>query len=193
LVAAVFITVVLLGGGGWLLSAGVSTAVGYFSGNEDGTERLQSPVVREVQGVSVSVDSVLSTPHFTRVEILVRNQTGSSLSLPLFHNCALTVGGGETFDADAFRSKWGAEIAAGGQRRGTINFEGQLPKGPTTATLSFATIFGAGPEIPLSISLADIQLVPIAGASAREGVERAEIGLGGNLRPEQSAPSPELG
>lgn len=165
LVATVFITVLLLGGGGWLLTTAASTAVGYFSGNEDGMQRLEAPVVREVQGVSVSVQSVLSTPHFTRVEILVRNQTDSSLSLPLFQNCALTAGDGETFDADPFRSKWGTEIAAGGQRNGTINFEGQLPKGATTATLSFATIFGMGPETPLSISLTDIRLVPMAGGS----------------------------
>ncbi len=127
-IATVLAILLLLGGGGWLLAAGASYAVGYFSGNEDGTQRLARQVVTEAQGVTVTVLGIQSTAHFTRVEIHVRNGTTSSMSLPLFHNAILTGPDGTTFDADAFRSTWQPDIPPGGQRKGTINFENQLPE-----------------------------------------------------------------
>jgi hypothetical protein len=154
----VLLTLLLLGGGGWLVTAGVSYAVGYFSGNEDGVQRLESQVVAEAQGVRVTVLGVQSTAHFTRVEILVNNGTTSSLSLPVFQNALLTGPDGTTFDASAFRSNWQPQIPAGGQRRGTLNFESQLPEGPTTVTLSFATVFVQGFDGPRSITVPNIQL-----------------------------------
>jgi hypothetical protein len=59
-------------------------------GNEDGVQRLESQVVAEIRGVTVTILGVQSTPHFTRVEIRVNNGTSSSMSLPLFHNATLT-------------------------------------------------------------------------------------------------------
>lgn len=167
LVATVLVAILLLGGGGWALTAGVSAAVGYFSGNEAGVQRLEGPAGREVQGVNISVLSVLSTPNFTRVEILVRNQTGVSITMPLLRNCSLTAAGGITLDADPVRSSWGTDIAPGGQRKGTINFPGQIPEERGAVTLRFSTIYGAGINIPRSITIPNIILAPEAGYSAR--------------------------
>jgi hypothetical protein len=161
LIATVLVTLLLLGGGGWLLAAGASYAVGYFSGNEEGTQRLARQVVAEAQGVTVTVLGVQSTAHFTRVEIHVRNGTGSSMSLPLFHNAILTGPDGTTFDADAFRSSWQPEIPPGGQRKGTINFESQLPDAGGTVSLSFVTVFMQGFDGPQSITVPDIPLMPV--------------------------------
>ncbi|WP_066286531.1 FHA domain-containing protein [Arthrobacter sp. B6] len=161
LAATVLLTLLLLGGGGWLVAAGVSYAVGYFSGNEDGVERLESQVVAEAQGVTVTVLGVQSTAHFTRVEILVNNGTSNSISLPLFQNALLTGPDGTTFDASAFRSNWQPQIPAGGQRRGTLNFENQLPDGSTRVTLSFATVFLQGFDGPRSITVPNIPLEPL--------------------------------
>lgn len=158
------VTLLLLGGGGWLVTAGVSYAVGYFSGNEEGVQRLESQVVREVQGVTVTILGVQSTPHFTRVEIRVNNGTSNSMSLPLFHNATLTAPDGTTFDADPFRSGWQPEIPAGGVRKGTINFESQLPESSTTVSLNFVTVFLQGFDGPRSITVPDIPLKPLAAA-----------------------------
>ncbi|WP_193341056.1 FHA domain-containing protein [Pseudarthrobacter sp. AB1] len=157
----VLLTLLLLGGGGWLVTAGVSYAVGYFSGNEDGVQRLESQVVAEAQGVRVTVLGVQSTAHFTRVEILVNNGTRNSISLPLFQNALLTGPDGTTFDASAFRSNWQPQIPAGGQRRGTLNFESQLPEEPSRVTLSFATVFVQGFDGPKSITVPNIPLRPL--------------------------------
>lgn len=161
LAVTVLLTLLLLGGGGWLAAAGVSYAVGYFSGNEDGVQRLEHQVVAEAQGVRVTVLGVQSTAHFTRVEILVRNGTSNSISLPLFQNALLTGPDGTTLDASAFRSNWQPQIPAGGQRRGTLNFESQLPEGPTTVSLSFATVFVQGFDGPRSITVPHIPLKPL--------------------------------
>lgn len=158
------VTLLLLGGGGWLVTAGVSYAVGYFSGNEEGVQRLESQVVRETQGVTVTILGVQSTPHFTRVEIRVNNGTSNSMSLPLFHNATLTAPDGTTFDADTFRSSWQPEIPAGGVRKGTINFESQLPESSTTVSLNFVTVFLQGFDGPRSITVPDIPLKPLAAA-----------------------------
>jgi hypothetical protein len=160
-IATVLAILLLLGGGGWLLAAGASYAVGYFSGNETGTQRLARQVVTEAQGVTVNVLGIQSTAHFTRVEIHVRNGTTSSMSLPLFHNAILTGPDGTTFDADAFRSSWQPEIPPGGQRKGTINFESQLPETGGTVSLSFVTVFMQGFDGPRSITVPDIPLMPV--------------------------------
>lgn len=161
LAATVLLTLLLLGGGGWLVTAGASYAVGYVSGNESGVQRLESPVAAEAQGVRVTVRGVQSTAHFTRVEILVNNGTTSSITLPLFQNAMLTGPDGTTFDADSFRSNWQPQIAPGGQRRGTLNFESQLPEGATTWSLSFTTVFAQGFDAPRSITVPDIRLKPL--------------------------------
>ena len=165
LAATVLLTLLLLGGGGWLVTAGASFAVGYVSGNESGVQRLESPVVAEAQGVRVTILGVQSTAHFTRVEILVNNGTTSSITLPLFQNAMLTGPDGTTFDADSFRSDWQPRIPPGGQRKGTLNFENQLPDGATTVSLSFATVFAQGFDAPDSITVPDIRLMPLDSAT----------------------------
>jgi hypothetical protein len=160
-IATVLATLLLLGGGGWLLAGAASYAVGYFSGNEEGTQRLARQVVTEAQGVTVTVLGIQSTAHFTRVEIHVRNGTTSSMSLPLFHNAILTGPDGTTFDADSFRSTWQPDIPPGGQRKGTINFENQLPESGGTVSLSFVTVFMQGFDGPRSITVPDIPLMPV--------------------------------
>ncbi|MGX5716336.1 FHA domain-containing protein [Arthrobacter sp. MAHUQ-56] len=160
--ATVLLTLLLLGGGGWLVTAGASYAVGYFSGNESGVQRLERQVVAEVQGVRVTILGVQSTPHFIRAEILVNNGTRSTITLPLFQNAMLTGPDGTTYDADSFRSNWQPQIPPGGQRKGTLNFESQLPEEATTVSLSFATVFVQGFDGPRTLTVPDIRLKPLA-------------------------------
>ncbi|MHA7207929.1 FHA domain-containing protein [Arthrobacter sp. MDT1-65] len=162
LAVTLLVTSLLLGGGGWLVTAAVSNAVGYFSGNEDGVQRLESQVVTEVQGVKVTVLGVKSTPHYTRVEIRVDNGTSSPIALHLFHNTTLTAPDGTTFEADPSRSSWQPEIPPAGVRKGTINFENQLPQSATTVSLNFIHVFVMGFDGPGSITVPDIPLKSLA-------------------------------
>ena len=171
IIATVLATLLLLGGGGWLLAGAASYAVGYFSGNEVGTQRLARQVTAEAQGVTVTVLGIQSTAHFTRVEIHVQNGTNSSMSLPLFHNAILTGPDGTTFDADPFRSTWQPDIAPGGQRKGTINFESRLPESGGTVSLSFVTVFMQGFDGPRSITVPDIPLMPVVTAVSESRVQ----------------------
>ncbi|WP_461855551.1 FHA domain-containing protein [Arthrobacter sp. C152] len=175
LAVTVLLTLLLLGGGGWLVTAGASYAVGYFSGNESGVQRLESQVVAEAQGVRVTILGVQSTAHFTRAEILVNNGTTSTITLPLFQNAMLTGPDGTTYDADSFRSNWQPQIPPGGQRKGTLNFESQLPEEATTVSLSFATVFVQGFDGPRTLTVPDIRLKPLAES---EPAAQSRIGAG---------------
>ncbi|WP_082049509.1 FHA domain-containing protein [Arthrobacter sp. SPG23] len=161
IVATLLVTLLVFGGGSWILTSEVREAVGCLSGSEAGRQRLERQLVTEVQGVTVTILGVQSTAHFTRVEIEVRNGTSSAMSLPLFHNAILTGPDGTTFDADSFRSCWQPEMPPGGQRKGTINFGSQLPDTGGTVSLSFVTVFMAGFDGPESITVPDIPLMPV--------------------------------
>jgi hypothetical protein len=156
---ALLIAVVVIGVGGWGVTQGVRYAVGYVTGNESGTERLVQEASGSVDGLTLTVESVEHTAHFTRVDLAARNDTGTPVTLPLFKNCVFVGADGTTLEADAFKSQWSEEVARGGLQRGTVTFGGHLPDAVTRATLSFSTIFRFGPHLP-PISVPDIRLRP---------------------------------
>jgi hypothetical protein len=157
LAAALLISFLVIGVGGWAVTVGVRYAVGYITGNEQGTERLVQPATSSSGGLTLTVDSVVHTDHFTRVGVAALNETGSSLSLPLSGFCVFVGGDGTTLKADAFRSRWSETLAPGIRQRGTINFDGHIPKSVKRASLSFTQIFGPGGG---SITVPDIMLRP---------------------------------
>ena len=144
-------TLVGLGALAFAATAGVRYAVGWYTGNETGPERLSAVAVGGSGGLGVTVSSLQQTPHFTRAEVTVDNQTGVSVSLPLFGFCTLTGGDGTTLKADAFRSDWSTDLAPGGKSRGVIVFSGHLPDDAREATLAWATVFAAGPRSCLAL------------------------------------------
>ena len=109
------------------------------------------PVTVNSVGVRTTVESVEQTRDFTRVHIVVQNNLGNTITLPLFSNATLSDAAGTTLEADQFRSTWSQTIAPGQTRRGTIVFGGHLPNAETTAALSFATVFKQGFDGPNSI------------------------------------------
>jgi hypothetical protein len=157
--AAVAILVVLavVGVGGFAVAAGVQYAAGYLTGKESGDDRLVQPVTKSGSGLTMTVVHVTYTPHFTRVELTVRNTTQTSLSLPLFGFCTFTGSDGTTLEVDAFRSQWPDTVPPGAFQRGTITFKGHLPDNLTTASLSFSQVFGPGGK---AITVAGIRLKP---------------------------------
>jgi hypothetical protein len=154
LALALVIGLLALGGGGWAVTEGVRLAVGYVTGNEPGTDRLVQPVDGTADGLTLTVENVWHTWHFTRVRVAAENDSATSLSLPLFGYCHFTGQDGTTIEADAFRSRWSTELPPGVRQRGTITFKGHIPDTVRQASLSFS-IFGPGGG---SIIVRDIKL-----------------------------------
>jgi FHA domain len=138
---AVLVVLLLVGGAGIGIAAGAQYAVAWATGKENGPDRLAAPVSKG-GSIAMTVEHVFHTRHFTRVELIARNNTQTSLTLPLFKNCTLTARNGTTLEADSFKSQWSETLPPGVPQRGTITFDGHLADTPTTATLSFAVVFG---------------------------------------------------
>lgn len=156
-VAAILVVLVVVGIGGFAAAAGVQYAAGYITGKESGEDRLVRPVSKSGSGLTVTVQHVFYTSHFTRVELTVKNTTQTSLSLPLFGFCTFTGSDGTTLQADAFRSQWADTIPPGALQRGTITFKDHLPDSQTTASLSFSQVFGPAGK---AMTIPNIKLKP---------------------------------
>jgi len=141
---ALLTVVLVVGVGGLAATAGIRYAVGYITGNEPGTSRLAEPASASAGGLTLTVESVTYTAHFTQVGVAARNQAGTSLSLPLYENCVFTGSDGTTLQADPFRSRWSETLAPGSFQSGTIIFPGHLPDSVLQASLSFPQIFALG-------------------------------------------------
>jgi hypothetical protein len=146
-----------MGLGGWGVTQGVRYVVGYITGNEPGTERLIKPVTASAGGLTLTVESVEHTAHFTRVRLAARNNTRAALSLPLFGNCVFVGDDGSTLETDPFRSRWSETMAPGSVQRGAVIFNGHPSGSVTRASLNFAQIFGPGGG---SITVRGIRLRP---------------------------------
>lgn len=158
--AGVIVAVLVIGGGGLVLTYGVARLSSFITGNQTGTERLVEPVSKAAQGVTVSVQSVEQTRDFTRVTISMRNNLPNTITLPLYKNVTLRDPEGTTLGADAFRSSWSDTIAPGQVTKGTVVFPGHLPDIGIRATLAFATVFEQGFDGPDSIVVDGLVLQP---------------------------------
>jgi hypothetical protein len=188
---AILVVLLVVGGGGWAVAQGVRYATGYLTGNETGVERLVQSASVTDQGLTLAVDSVVQTAHFTRVGIVVTNGLGNTVTLPLFNNAYLSSGDGVSLEADAFRSDFGDTLAPGAVRRGTIVFVGHPPEGPTSVSFSFASVFEQGFDGPDSLTAAGITLRAVDEAAAT-----AVVDIRGSQAPEgvdQRAPHARLG
>ncbi|MFI6681523.1 FHA domain-containing protein [Kribbella sp. NPDC050470] len=133
---AIGAVLVAVGIGGFALTAGVEYAAAYVTGKESGEDRLIKPVARTGAGVTVTVENVTYTSHFTRVKVSVSNGSDQPLRLPLDGQAAFTGADGNSLKADGSRSQWTDSVAPGAVERGTITFTGHLPEGETVATLT---------------------------------------------------------
>jgi hypothetical protein len=151
------VAVLVIGGGGWAVTQGVRYAVGYITGNEPGTERLIRQASGSTDGLTLTVESVKQTRHFTRVRLAVRNNTRTSVSLPVYGNAILNGEDGTSLQGDGFRSRWSETVVPNGVQRGTVTFKHHLPDAMSRAVFSFGTIFG---PISGSLTVPNIPLHP---------------------------------
>lgn len=157
---ALIVAIVVVGVGGLALTFGVRYVVGYVTGNEPGTERLLAPASASKGGLTLTVESVQHTAHFTRVRVVARNTSNLSMTLPLFKNCAFRANL-TSLEASPFKSRWTEELPPGAAQRGTITFDGHVGDAVRQAELSFSRVFSFGPGGPDTITVTGIELRPL--------------------------------
>ncbi|MFG1906003.1 FHA domain-containing protein [Kribbella sp. NPDC048928] len=133
---AIAVVLVGIGVGGFALTAGAEYVAGYLTGNESGADRLVKPVAKAGSGITMTVENVTYTSHFTRIEVLVANGGKEAFSIPI-DGTTFTAADGTALHADSGKSAWPSRIAAGGSEHGTITFKGHLPDSATAAVLTF--------------------------------------------------------
>jgi hypothetical protein len=147
-VVAIVVVLLGVGVGGFALTAGTEYIAGFITGKESGEDRLIKPVAKRGGGLTVTVQNVTYTSHFTRVEVAVKNAGQESVSLSLDGGNATFIGADSTsLKADGFRSQWPGTFPSGTVKHGTITFNGHLPDNLTTASLvlkSGSTTFTVG-------------------------------------------------
>ncbi len=146
-VVAIAAVLVGVGIGGFAITSGAEYAAGYLSGNESGEDRLIKPVSKTTAGLTITVDNVTNTSHFTRIRLTVTNKGKDPVSLPLDGNATFTSADGNSIRADASRSNWPDSFPVGSTEQGTIVFKDHLPMGLKTAIL---TLRPGDPPIVLS-------------------------------------------
>jgi hypothetical protein len=140
---ALLVVLLVVGAGGFAVTQVARYAVGYFSGNEPGTDWLVRPTSATNGDLKLTVVHVYYTKHFTRIEADVQNSGSTTVSLPVYGYCIFTGKGGKTLEADPHRSHWSNTIPAGvDDHSGTVVFKGKLPETVTSATFSFTQVFG---------------------------------------------------
>ncbi|HEY3509405.1 MAG TPA: hypothetical protein VGL36_09585 [Kribbella sp.] len=148
---AIVLVLVGVGVGGFALTAGTEYVAGYLTGNESGADRLVKPVAKSGSGITVTVENVTYTSHFTRIEVQVANSGKQAFSIPI-DGTTFTAADGTALRADPGKSSWPSRIDAGGSEHGTITFKGHLPDSATQAVLTFksGTTTFAVPKVFLS-------------------------------------------
>jgi hypothetical protein len=103
---------------------------GPWSGTNDGLTLEVGRVVRKADGTF-------------EIDATVDNQTGESLSLPLFGNFVASDDLGESYEADPFASDWPDSFPSGQRVSGTITITEQVSQDATTLFISFPNVIGS--------------------------------------------------
>ncbi len=158
-VAALAVVIGLCGAGTAGGVFGARYLLGWATGSETGEQRLVEQVSDTAGPLRLTVNEVEVTRHYTKVDLSVANSGARSLRL-VKGFCTLTFGDGSTATANTFLGSWPEEVPPGTTVRGKLLFSANPGPAATSATLSFATVFG-GIDAPQSITLMNI---PIAAA-----------------------------
>jgi len=139
----VTILAILVFGGG--AAYGISYGISYATGNETiKADRLIAPATDRAANVTMKVERVAVTAHYTKVTITTTNQNNASVTLPLFGNCQLIDASGATLQPGTpFGGLDPISVPPKNTPvRTTITFRGKPSDNATTLTLSFDTVFG---------------------------------------------------
>ncbi|MFB9356685.1 hypothetical protein [Actinoplanes nipponensis] len=120
----------------------VRFAFGLITGRETGVDRLVEPVSATNHALTLTVDRVEVTAHFTRVSMSASNGGGDALTLPIYSNCQMTVDR-TTTSASTIASQWPQNVPPESTISGVVVFRFVIPGDATKASLAFSTIFGS--------------------------------------------------
>jgi len=155
-VAALTVVVGLCGAGTAGGVFGARYLLGWATGSETGEERLVEQVSNTAGPLRLTVNGVEVTRHYTKVDLSAANSGDDSLRL-VKGFCTLTFADGATASANTFLGSWPEQVPPGTTVRGKLLFSTDPGPAPTTATLSFATVFGSL-DAPQSINVTDIEI-----------------------------------
>jgi hypothetical protein len=143
-----------------VLVPGARYAYGWVTGNETGVNRLAEPRSVTAGRLTLSVDRVEVTSHFTKVTMTVTNGYERTVNLPVFGYSQLT-SGTVTAEGEPFRSKWNTDVPPDQSRTGTVVFGEPLEPSATSVTVTFTVVFGVGePGGPNALAVKDVPLKP---------------------------------
>ena len=77
-----------------------------MTGKEDGPDYLAQPVTKSGQGLRVTVEHLRRTTHFMRADLVVRNTSSTTTTLPIYGYTVLVGQDGTALEGDSFRSQW---------------------------------------------------------------------------------------
>jgi hypothetical protein len=120
----------------------VRFAFGLVTGRETGVDRLVKPVSATNRALTLTVDRVEVTSHFTRVSMSASNGGNVALTLPIYGNCQMTVGR-TTTSASTIASQWPDNVPPESTVSGVVVFRFVIPNDTTKASIAFSTIFGS--------------------------------------------------
>jgi hypothetical protein len=141
---------------------GISYGIGYVTGDERVVaERLAAPASGRAGPLTISIESIGITDHYTKVTLTAVNASDTPLTIPLFGNCQLIdeFGTGLTPKMSIGTGEPISVPTGGVPIRTTIVFDGRPAPGASTLTVSISTLFWQGPGDPRSLQITDIDLV----------------------------------
>jgi hypothetical protein len=117
----------------------------WITGNERGLDILAGKKSGRAGALTLTVDQILLTPHFTRVVVTVSNDGFASVVLPGAGRWRLLAPDGTVLHGSAMRSLWPDSVSAHWSVAGIITFD-RLPEGTGGISLGLDGVADAGAE-----------------------------------------------
>jgi hypothetical protein len=160
ILTGVLVLLVLCGGGGAAIAAGVQRGVEFVRTKidpvtEQGQNRLVEPVTERAGPLTVTVSSVEVTSKLTKVCVRVVNSGGETILLPGSFT-QFAVRGRATISNRPLDNTLPDTVAGGGEIGGLLVFDGVPPAGSVRASLTFPNVGGFG--APSSVTVSGLRL-----------------------------------
>jgi len=128
----------------------------WITGNERGSDILADKRSDRAGALTLTVDQILLTPHFTRIVVTVSNDGFAPVALPGAGRWKLLTHDGTMLQGSAFRSLWPDAVPARWAVAGIVTFD-RLPEGTGGISLGLDGVADAGAG---ALTLANIRLRP---------------------------------
>lgn len=126
----------------------------WITGNERGKDILADRRSSRAGALTLSIDQILLTPHFTRIVVTVCNNGYAPVALPGAGRWKLLTHEGTVLQGSALRSLWPDAVAPHWPVAGIVTF-GRLPEGTAGISLGLGGVADAGAG---ALTLANIPL-----------------------------------